>query len=733
MPTLKQLATKISLGKSLRIVLALFFGASCAITYETAFLNIEKDSIRYHLTILLYLSFFFSVFSYWALFVFAQPRLANYSNRIRWGLLVGSILAGIFLVLVIPIRMKPLQLPTPVSHLDIIATGEKNVAAKGSEVWLINSMIGGVPVQLESFTWQQGWEQRDNALVSYQDQPASLSWEGRVKDFQLTFLTHAWSGLVKVRWNGKEETLDLYSNETGNYTANYFVEDSPSWFSEILPVLTCGFVISLFLFGIVSWFSKPPLVSLYPEKPGRNDWFFFTIPMLFTWIIYLLTFWPGLMSNDSLGQWSEVVNGRFTDAHPALHTLFMWFVSRIWLTPGLVALSQIVILSLLVAFALGYFHQLLVPTPALWIAAVLFALSPVNSSMVITIWKDILYSCSILALLILLLKIWVSQGEWLDRKPNLILFAFVAFTVINLRHNGIAAGMGTLFFLFIFYPARWKQIAVASALTIFLWFGLKGPVYKLLRIEPSTNLFIANQLLYHIGAHLQADTLLTKEEEKFLNQVLPVDTDWYYNCNYSGTFLYNPELDLSYVFSQQDKLSQVFFTLLEREPVVDLQHELCSTSLIWRIQPYQHSKDYFNTVPIQINNGKIVTIPEGIVTFPEGVVLEVDSIWPKLENYLAEFIFWSGRPARNSLLWRPAGYLYLFLVGIFFLYLRSKDWRVTILAVPVLAHSAFLAISMSSQDFRYQYPVYLACMVFWPFLFFVGRHCGKDDESSDHI
>ena len=70
------------------------------------------------------------------------------------------------------------------------------------------------------------------------------------------------------------------------------------------------------------------------RQPLRIFLALYTLPMVAVWGIYLLTFFPGMMSPDSNVQWGQILSGQFNDAHPVFHTLSMWLVTQGLVIPG---------------------------------------------------------------------------------------------------------------------------------------------------------------------------------------------------------------------------------------------------------------------------------------------------------------------------------------------------------------------------------------------------------------
>ena len=83
---------------------------------------------------------------------------------------------------------------------------------------------------------------------------------------------------------------------------------------------------------------------------------------------------------------------------------------------------------------------------------------------------------------------------------------------------------------------------------------------------------------------------------------------------------------------------------------------------------------------------------------------------------LAEWIDRSRHSDLVWLLWRPALWLYLAILGAIVAWLRSQRWQYLLVILPVILNS--LIIAVYSTNFRYQYPAYaVGQLVSWFLLF----------------
>lgn len=147
-------------------------------------------------------------------FHLAQPQWTGLSAGALRRLALISFGAGVLLMLGLPVRAPVLE-----HDLAITATGEKNTAAIASEVWVsVIELADGSRIPLAQLSLDEYWEVRDGVPLSYQHQPAVLTWHGQARgDLKIVFVSHPWSGIVTVNWDGIDRQIDLYADANGEY------------------------------------------------------------------------------------------------------------------------------------------------------------------------------------------------------------------------------------------------------------------------------------------------------------------------------------------------------------------------------------------------------------------------------------------------------------------------------------------------------------------------------------
>lgn len=433
--------------------------------------------------------------------------------------------------------------------------------------------------------------------------------------------------------------------------------------------------------------------------------------IILIWGLYLLALYPGMMSADSLVQWEQVLTGNYNDHHPVFHTLTIWLVTRIALTPTSVAIAQILFLGFVTAQWLAFFENIRVPQSVIWISAVLFTLSPVNGTMVNTLWKDVPYSTSILALSLLLSKIVFSNGNWLQTWKSKILLGVVTALVLLFRHDGLPVGIGTLIALFIFYPKKWKAWIITSAICFGLYFGIRGPLYQSIGVQKSTELAQHSLSLYTIAAYAKPDS----QAEHLIESFTLISPNW--DCRIGNKI--NPNwrsTDLDYSASPFKLLSN----LAKRTPHVLIYFYRCARSMEW-----------------------IVWDPKGEVRNPSHIEYLVDpnpygiqhnSKIPWLRDILKNWVSnTSHNPDVNWFTWRPAFFLYIHLLVSMALIFRNTSLKFGLISLPIVIQSITFSLIFAAPNFRYHYAVYLVSLISWPLLFSMPQFMNHANKPSENL
>ncbi len=439
------------------------------------------------------------------------------------------------------------------------------------------------------------------------------------------------------------------------------------------------------------------------KKTTRLAWLRYALPMLLAWSFSLLVFWPGVMSNDSMTLWIQNLANDYTDWQSALYALALAGLMKIWYSPAIVSILQILLFALFTAWGLKTMEDVGATRPLLWLVSILFAVSPINNLFVITLWRDIPYALAVMWLTILILKVFISRGKWL-KGWGWVWLGLAGFFIAILRQNGIPLAFLALAALALVYRGQWKRLTGSLLVCLLLFAFVKGPLYSWMGVDRSKSGQSNLILLHHIGAHLAAGTPLAPDEKAYLDSFLPVD-EWEYYCCYVGTISYDNDLQREAFLGSGAENRNLALNLFLRDPLVDARHTVCSGELVWR---YLNNQCYMKSI-----HGFNSWIP-GEVSWiiPNEVGLQDDSKLPGLvQPYVDMLRVFGFRDDFLVVYLRPALYLYLACFAVMALVVKRKDFRALLLLAPVAVQSAILFLVSYAPAIRYQYSVYLASVL----------------------
>lgn len=686
------------LRKTAHIALALLLGVCAALTVFAALLQpLGGNPLRVG-ALLAILIAGLAWGAGWLLARYVYPAMARLKWPPRIGWMLMCLLAGFGLVASLGLRPEEVHFLFPRHSLVIQPTGQRNPASSGDQV-VIRYLADGETYQfdLKTFAYSNEWFIENGSLQTNTEGAPAATWKGSLLNRgRLALKSGPDAGIVSVTWDGQAQVVDLYASGAQLVYLKLDVSNPPARPFRLAAALAFGLTFGFaFLALMTFWLALPGPGSLPGrKKPGR---LWFALPMLAGWGLYLAVFFPGILSSDSTDQWSMILGLKpVTDWHPAAHTLLWELVTQVWQTPAAMALVQIAALSLVAAWGIGILIDLGLPTWGGWLISLLFAVSPVNGAMIITMWKDVPYAIGLFGLFLVGIRVVMSRGEWADYRGRWVGIGLAGAAVGLFRHNGALVAAVVLVGLLLVYRRHWRGMVKGIGLGLVIWALVTGPVYSLARVRHVSDVLADTILLHHFGAHVIAGTPLTDEERSYFNDLQPLNEWKYYCCNVTPLY-FDPGFNQSLFEANRDRHLRIFFDLLLRDPMVDVRHTLCSSGLVWKM-----CNDCSFLGPYILPDGATFRWVE-----PNNLGLEQASRLPGLVTPFASAIVASSQPPWFSLVWSPAFYLLLALLGTLLFAIWQRKWSILLIGLAPVVQSATLFLINISNDFRYQYGVYL--------------------------
>lgn len=228
-----------------------------------------------------------------------------------------------------------------------------------------------------------------------------------------------------------------------------------------------------------------------PVKPGRTPFFQLWGSLMLCWIGYLIIFYPGLLSEDSMNQVAQVLGeSPLKNDNPLAHTLLIGLFVHIGLffgniNWGVVVYSffQMTAMSGIFALCIDHLREKGLPR-RLWVPAlVVWAFLPVYPIFAITMWKDILLGGSVVLLGLQIILILEHREDYFAKRWRIFALLGTGLLMSLIKSNGILIFLPTMLLLLPFLPKLRKWLALCAAAITGLYLLVQGPLYGALGAE----------------------------------------------------------------------------------------------------------------------------------------------------------------------------------------------------------------------------------------------------------
>ncbi|WP_317934151.1 DUF6020 family protein [Sporosarcina aquimarina] len=458
---------------------------------------------------------------------------------------------------------------------------------------------------------------------------------------------------------------------------NHWIVILAIWLGVILAVLAI-------VTAVISWCLS---ITLVKEDKPVSLWkiLLYALPSLIVSFMFLIAFYPGAMTPDSLAQYDQALSHQYTDWHPVVHTMLIGVLLKIWESPAIIALFQIVLISAATGFAGWSLEKARIPQPFIWIALVLFAISPVHAISSITLWKDVAYSAALFLFTLLMFRIVRTSGRVLDKWPFLALYALTGFMVMFFRHNGFPVFLIVTLFILVMYRAHWMRLLPVAAAMILAYQVVIHPVYTKLEVHPSDPQEMLSLPTQQLAAIVTEDGDMTKEQYEYVNRLFPIEK-WHekYNPYSVDSIKFSwGDYDRFVIYDDWGQYGKMYLKLVKQNPGIATSALFKQTSLVWQMNQPNDGYTSKYTTNIYLNNEL-------------GLVNKTLNQSLKMRTY--EYL--KGSDEAILFLWRPAFYTALALLFTYIAYLRN-GWRAWLLLLPVALNTGAVFVGIPAQDFRY--------------------------------
>lgn len=326
----------------------------------------------------------------------------------------------------------------------------------------------------------------------------------------------------------------------------------------------------------------------------RKGWWFggFLILVLL-WSPYLLAYYPGILTPDSLTSLLQAKDLSLLYNHiPVAYTLAVALFARIgwWIGDAnfgvfVFSLAQLFTMAGVLSYSAYWIRRKLHKPVVSWAALLFYGLNPVVAMHSITMWKDVLFSAWIVLLCLFLFDVALSGGRELkDRKG--IRRLCVLLTIISFgRNNGLYVAVICLAVLLIAYKDIRKKLLVKGGEVLLAILLIQGPGYAAFGITQSGFAESVGIPLQQVSYTVIHDGELTEEDREFLENIIPIQAvRESYSPVSADNIKFNPEFNTAFFEENKAGFVKLYLKLLPGNLQSYVKSYLLSTSGFWRIK-----------------------------------------------------------------------------------------------------------------------------------------------------
>ena len=261
--------------------------------------------------------------------------------------------------------------------------------------------------------------------------------------------------------------------------------------------------------------------------------------LFIAWIPYFLTYYPGIIYGDTIASIQQAVREAWwSNHHPFFYTIFIKVCLEIGQQFGdnTIGCAIYTILQMLyMSTCFGYmicwicnrFNR-----SHVWktILIIIYGCTPYIALLSIAMWKDPVFSASIVVYTLLLMDFIFTKGKFAERNILFwLVYAFMMLMIIFTRNNGIYLVAFTTAGVFAFYIFQKKYRIKKMGTVLLLSLGIMllsklvtGPGYDYIGItKPTTESY--GLFLNQMARVVAYDGNMSEEDREYMNGLLPLE------------------------------------------------------------------------------------------------------------------------------------------------------------------------------------------------------------------
>ncbi|MDA8343907.1 MAG: DUF6020 family protein [Thermaerobacter sp.] len=417
-----------------------------------------------------------------------------------------------------------------------------------------------------------------------------------------------------------------------------------------------------------------------------------TAALLLVWATYWLGYYPGIMSPDSISEWTQALSFHLSDYSPAIYTLFIWLTIGLWHSPGGVSLLQVLISAISVGLLFSYLHRSGVARTVLLFGLAVYLALPIFGTFTVTLWHDILYSLIVLWVTHAMYEMYVTKGAWLDARVRAWALGAALVLLPLFAHNGLSVVFGVLVGAWVVLRRYRRTVSWITAGVVAGFLAFQYLIYPALGVQPYSKAFASEAMIHQISAAITQHGThgISSADVQYLERIMPIK-DWVKKYNpYTPQFLVSPRYNPSYNETPIDQHFSQFLHIWtqigEKYPGSYLGERLSENALVLR--PTGSYRIALS--PLRISPNRL-----GLKTHSLAQPL-LDTM-RSIDNWTMQYVLW---------IWRPFWVMWL-LFALTIAGAIRRGAGVLFTAIPWVFQVLGLALAIQGQSVRYYYSLFM--------------------------
>lgn len=488
-----------------------------------------------------------------------------------------------------------------------------------------------------------------------------------------------------------------------DYTLNHILD---KWILiNFIGYFTISFVIIKGIYYYLDIYNKEDKKKKYGFKINflNNNYYMFVcffLLILIAWIPYLLRYYPGIVTADSISTIEQSM-GRMalSDHHPIAYTAIVSFCLNIGMllfkniktSIALYSIVSMICMALFDSVVLLYLKKKNTHKTIVIGALLIYMFYPVNAIYSITMWKDILFSGLFPIFLILCNELIFHTDLFLKSKKNISVFVMVSFLMIVLRHNGLYVVVLSLPLFYIPLKKYWKKLSWMFFIIIIINQIFNTIAFSILKVEKGS---IGEMLSIPLQQIARVEKKHREElSEDILNRInnifITERIGDYYDPTLSDSVKW--KLDIKYIKQNKIEFLKVWMKLLSKYPKEYIE------SFISNSYGYYYPEAFYSVV-----FRKNIDYDMKIEQSPkiEGKIIEkIDSLIDKRDIPL------------NSMFY-SIGMGFWIIIICFGYKMYKKEYKYILLYLPIFVLWLTCIASPVFCEYRYAYPIFTSILLY---------------------